>query len=238
MTTYTDADFAQARFAEHPDGRIAMRSETRSDMPWKLDHDRCADDGYMAHKGWSPIFELGQSVEESIRDLRVSRDTQNLVIESYRERDDRLRADVRGQATIIGELRERLQAADDVKDMLRGTVDDLREKVKQLEATQRSPLSLDTLEAVWEAAEVPTDDNPIRQGDVCLVFLGATWIAGEVGDRWWPVGDTRILSRAPKREPWADLEDVLRDEIDLESDPGGIAHALHLKGWRKGGGDQ
>ena len=50
-------------------------------------------------------------------------------------------------------------------------------------------------------------------------------------------GRERILSRAPKREPWADLADVLRGTVweRLSGDVDGLAAAVHAAGWRKGG---
>ena len=104
-----------------------------------------------------------------------------------------------------------------------------------------SRITLDGLAGAWEAAEVPTDDAPMRQGDVYISAVdrndrGLGYLVAAAGRNGTHMHfNARILSRA-QREPWADLEDVLRNEIDLESDPGGIAHALHIKGWRKGGG--
>lgn len=81
------------------------------------------------------------------------------------------------------------------------------------------PVSLDALEAAWAAAEVPTDDNPIREGDVIIYrHDGDYWTARPVsahdldGEGWG--GSVRILSRAPQREPWADLEDVSGEALD------------------------
>lgn len=121
-------------------------------------------------------------------------------------------------------------------------LDDLREENARLERMLQAPLTLKDMRVAWEAAEVPTGDTPIREGDeVILPVFGGYLVrpATAPEEAGIPAGNVRILFRAPKREPWADLADVLRTEIDLESDPGGIAHALHLKGWRKGGdGDE
>ena len=55
---YTAADFANARFAEHPDGRIAVRFNIYPDFPWTFnkgaDTDEYRDVG-MAHNGWVPV---------------------------------------------------------------------------------------------------------------------------------------------------------------------------------------
>ena len=51
---YTAADFANARFAEHPDGRIAARLETEEARPWESVRDFDTDEG-MAADGWVPV---------------------------------------------------------------------------------------------------------------------------------------------------------------------------------------
>ena len=51
---YTAADFANARFAEHPDGRIAARLQTEEARPWESVRDFHADEG-MAADGWVPV---------------------------------------------------------------------------------------------------------------------------------------------------------------------------------------
>lgn len=57
--SYTD-DFKNARFAEHPDGRLAKRDGS-DDFPWVITHpdgthDR-GHDRYMAVHGWTPVRE-------------------------------------------------------------------------------------------------------------------------------------------------------------------------------------
>ena len=61
MTKYTAADFANARFAEHPDGRTARRIENERGtvFAWSMEHkdgdeDYCADEHLAAH-GWVPV---------------------------------------------------------------------------------------------------------------------------------------------------------------------------------------
>lgn len=58
---YTTADFANARFAEHPDGRTARRVEADRGtvFEWKMENedgeeDYCADE-YLADHGWVPV---------------------------------------------------------------------------------------------------------------------------------------------------------------------------------------
>ena len=93
------------------------------------------------------------------------------------------------------------------------------------------PVSLDALEAAWAAAEVPTDDNPIREGDVIIYrHDGDYWTVRPVsahdldGEGWG--GSVRILSRAPQREPWQDLADIIGRYDGDTDDPAGLARFL------------
>ena len=58
MTKYTAADFANAKFAEHPDGRRAVRTSTPV-APWIMEMRNgpahCAKDSEMALDGWVPV---------------------------------------------------------------------------------------------------------------------------------------------------------------------------------------
>ena len=54
MTKYTAADFANARFAEHPDGNIAARFNTDPLWPWWHSGDEFKDEA-MARDGWVPV---------------------------------------------------------------------------------------------------------------------------------------------------------------------------------------
>ena len=61
MTKYTAADFANAKFAEHPDGRTARRIEPERGtvFAWSTEdedgeEDYCADE-YLAEHGWVPV---------------------------------------------------------------------------------------------------------------------------------------------------------------------------------------
>ena len=104
-----------------------------------------------------------------------------------------------------------------------------------------SRITLDGLAGAWEAAEVPTEDAPIREGDVVIEKISAGAYAvmsppptcGLVGREF------RVLSRAPKREPWQDLADVLLSEgvLYYRADADDCAKALHELGVRVTGGD-
>ena len=56
---YTAADFANARFAEHEDGRWAVRTSTPVN-PWIMEMrtwpGHCAKDSEMARDGWVPVI--------------------------------------------------------------------------------------------------------------------------------------------------------------------------------------
>ena len=118
---------------------------------------------------------------------------------------------------------------------------DLRQENDRLERILQSPLSLKVLEVAWGAAEVPTDDAPIRKGDVVIEKISADAYAvmsppptcGLAGREF------RILSRAP-REPWAGLADVLLSEgvLYYRADADDCAKALHGRGVRMTGGDE
>lgn len=97
------------------------------------------------------------------------------------------------------------------------------------------PYTPDALEAAWENAE---QADKCHAGDVLIMrpFLdagGYKIIPAESSGRI-NSGVTRILSRAPQREPWADLADDLRAHTG-EPDPDETARMLHEHGWRKGG---
>lgn len=86
--TYTAADFANARFAEHPDGRLAVRDSGSQTFPWRTNGDGFVSDGKMPDFGWVPVFPA-----RTIHD----RDVEALCIDtaSY-ERDDYLDGFIRG----------------------------------------------------------------------------------------------------------------------------------------------
>ena len=72
MTKYTAADFANARFAEHPDGRRAVRTSTPV-APWIMEMrngpGHCAKDSEMALDGWVPVPMKPTLTESSIKKM-------------------------------------------------------------------------------------------------------------------------------------------------------------------------
>ena len=114
---------------------------------------------------------------------------------------------------------------------------DLRKENDRLEQVLQDPLLLKGLEAAWEAAEQAPE---CRKGDVLIVPGG--WGGYTI---WEAARDSqlraaRILSRAPKREPWEALADVLLSEsVVLDSEDASIAaRALHNAGVRMAGGGE
>ena len=75
MTKYTAADFANARFAEHPDGRTARRIEAERGtvFAWSMEHkdgeeDYCADEHLAAH-GWVPVPTKPEMTESRVKKM-------------------------------------------------------------------------------------------------------------------------------------------------------------------------
>ena len=66
MSTYTAADFANAQFAKHPDGRIAARLETEEARPWESVRDFHTDEG-IAAAGWVPVPTKPQITESQYK---------------------------------------------------------------------------------------------------------------------------------------------------------------------------
>ena len=99
------------------------------------------------------------------------------------------------------------------------------------------PYSLASLEVAWENAE---QSGICDAGDVLITRLlneaGGFKIAPARSRGRIYSEVTRILSRAPQREPWQDLADDLRAHTG-EPDPDETARMLHEQGWRKGGGE-
>lgn len=74
MTTYTEKDFANARFAVHPDpetvnARYAARMSRDPEFPWLLDGVLGNGDEHMARDGWVPVVESATH-ERTIAELR------------------------------------------------------------------------------------------------------------------------------------------------------------------------
>ena len=98
------------------------------------------------------------------------------------------------------------------------------------------PISFDALEDAWENAE---QADSCRKGDMLIWkdSSGGYGVHPAVIDG--PLLHARILSRAPKREPWADLADDLAEVLDADARRSEeLARDLHNGGWRKGGDER
>ena len=71
MTKYTADDFANAKFAEHENGRTAMKSSgcTRWDVKFLEGHVSTRDDFHMASFGWVPVPTKPTITESRLREL-------------------------------------------------------------------------------------------------------------------------------------------------------------------------
>ena len=75
---YTAADFANARFAEHEDGRTARRIEDERGtiFAWSMEledgeENYCADE-YLADHGWVPVPTKPQITESELDELHIA----------------------------------------------------------------------------------------------------------------------------------------------------------------------
>ena len=217
MTTYTEEDFKTAVFARHPDGRIAARVDSGNLGWWAGGNERAEpswrDDYDMAEEGFVPVREAHEN------DGRVKRLKRHI-------------SDVEAVVKRRGEDIERLEAEKA----------GLLERIARLKKAQ--PITLDALRDAWGTAEVADECN---EGDILIrlhpeipTALVQVWRS----EMTVPMGSlTRILRRAPKREPWQDLADVLgTDNGELIGEHHTItevAKALHERGVRvTGGGDE
>ena len=69
---YTAADFANAQFAEHPDGRLAVRFNIDPHFPWTFDRGDGTDeyrDVGMARNGWVPVHTKPTITESQFAEL-------------------------------------------------------------------------------------------------------------------------------------------------------------------------
>lgn len=125
------------------------------------------------------------------------------------------------------------------------TTDDLSETTDEVMAASgwvpvvEARITLDGLEAAWEAAEEAAE---CRKGDVLIRQSEHAGYAVYPAAFDGPLLFSRILSRAPKREPWEDLADVLGDfaihDHDGKEYPDVLAQRLYERGVRVTGGDE
>lgn len=209
---YTAEDFARATLATKGEHGVARRTDPRGPHQWHV----CGagygwfTDEEMAACGWEPVVE-SRVTEHTLRDSQ----------ENAARKREKLVDHIADQDRVIRRRNDEIAA--------------LRERVRVAESGR---LSLDRLEAAWETAET-IDSTGIREGDLCIERCAERHFEVFRADADVTVWhDTiRILSRAPKREPWQDLADALRGTVweRLSGDVDGLAAAVHAAGWRKGG---
>lgn len=122
----------------------------------------------------------------------------------------------------------------------------LREENDRLERILQSPLSLKDLQVAWEAAEsLEAYRSIISEGDVLIIkkphgiyLVRPAYEEVIVGRA--DAENVRILSRAPKREPWADLADALVAAGVAFGDkyPDLLARTLYEHGVRMAGNEE
>lgn len=226
--SYSAEDFKNARFAFDPRGRLAMRDLSPDHHPWTTSEREAyvaASDDDLAASGWYPVHEHDQSAAETIADVRALATMRQDIIDIQRERLD----DIVEKHEL--ELREAMEARAAELARERDIAPDL--------------VTVDVLRARWESADIPDEDDPIREGDEYIASASRSFetdlpfvvgIAGKDGavTGWSP----RILSRAPRREPWQGLADVMRGLPGVDGRYGEeIARKMHAAGVRVTGGD-
>ena len=248
---YAAEDFAQANLATRDKFGVARRADPRLAHQWHVYGGTTwrLSDEEMAADGWVPVVE-SQVTEGTLRHVeeRAERKRQKLIahIES-------VEAAVRDRNRTIEELRSarkedgRREHGVHVRNVYvhryaweRKDLDDLRRENRRLDAEADGAISLDDLEAAWEAAEVADE---CREGDVLIIRDDEdNYLVRRMCDRSDLDSAARILSRAPRREPWADLEDVLGDfaihDHDGKEYPDVLAQRLYERGVRVTGGGE
>lgn len=67
---YSAEDFENAKFAEHEDGRIAMRVNPHLEEPWESLEDYHSD-ANMVHNGWVPVSTKPTITESEFDEIRT-----------------------------------------------------------------------------------------------------------------------------------------------------------------------
>ena len=171
-----------------------------------------------AHDRNMTLLDTKKTHEQAISDLRHDLEVAQKEMADLRQERDRLE----GQLVVAGEQIE----------SRRLVIENLLEENYRLDAKADGAISLDALEAAWEAAE---QADECREGDVLIIRDDEdNYLVRRMEDRNRLDSTARILSRAP-REPWEDLADVLRAHTG-EPDPDETARTLYEYGVRMAGG--
>ena len=249
---FTAEDFAQANLATKGRFDVARRTDPSLAHQWHVYGNRQGyfSDEEMAADGWVPVMESRiteatlrhveeraerkrqkliahiESVEAAVRDrnrtieeLYVARQEASRRESAAHDRVVTLLDTKKAHEQTIAELRHSLAAA-------RDEIVDLHWENHLLEPGAEGVVSLDGLAAAWEAAE---EADECRKGDVLIRKLDRDDynVYRADAESHELSADTRILSRAPKREPWADLADIIGRYDGYSGSPAELARFLH-----------
>ena len=201
MTTYTAEDFANAEAARHPEtGSVAVRIRHGQ---WALPWAVSASPDGFEPRIWLSDQDL---TDQGWEPAYVSLNPQKM-----RRHISDLEAVVKRRGEDIARLEEQKARL-----------------ARELAVERERPITLDALQAAWDGAE----EGHATKGDVIIrrALDGedfAVWVSVWSG---WTEEGVRILHRAPKREPWQDLADVLAVEMPGVDDAGrleALAGALY-----------
>lgn len=218
MADFTAEDFATARFAAHPDGRVAAR-HGGIHTPWYTGQAWLSDER-MTSDGWVPVTSRGGAdIRAWQKRERLKRHIEDVEATLSRRNDenDRLRSAVREAEAERDELRARASAI--------------------------GAITLDALRAAWEGAEVVTEDDPVREGDLIIERYveasgGKAWGVFEATQAWagaYHGTVIRILHRAPERPEGAERLGALIEEwsgLAWSEEPTPLADWLAERGVR------
>ena len=210
---YTAEDFAQANLATRGEFGVARRTDPRDTHQWYA---------YGGEPGWFSDEEMAADGWTPVVESRVTEHTLRDPQEKAARKRQRLVDHIADQDRVIRRRNDEIA-------------------VLRLElADAQAPLSLESLAAAYEAAE---QADECREGDVLIIRDDEdNYLVRRMDDRSDLDSTASILSRAPKREPWADLEDVLGDfaihDHDGKEYPDVLAQRLYERGVRVRGGDE
>ena len=168
MSECTAEDFAQATLATRGDYGVARRTDPRDTHQWYAygGEPGWFSDEEMAADGWTPVVE-SRVTEHTLRDPQ----------EKAARKREKLVDHIADQDRVIRRRNDEITA--------------LRREL----ADAQAPLSLDSLAAAWEAAEVADE---CREGDVLIIRDDEdNYLVRRMDDRSDLDSTARILSRAP-----------------------------------------
>ena len=208
MIVYTAEDFAQANLATKGRFDVARRTDPSLAHQWHV---------YGNRQGYFSDEEMAADGWVPVVESRIKEHTPRDAQDKAGRNRQRLVDHIADQDRVIRRRNDEITA--------------LRLEL----ADAQAPLSLDSLAAAWEAAG---QADECREGDVLIIRDDEdNYLVRRMDDRSDLDSTARILSRAPKREPWQDLADELDDTPSCIANEA-LAQRLHAQGWRKTGGGE